>query len=43
MAILTSDIADELIRSQGFDVVIPDIYTEIENNAFAGYNIYIVL
>ena len=30
MSVLTSEIADELIRSQGLDVTIPDIYTSIE-------------
>ena len=35
MAILTTLIADQLIATQGADIVIPDIYTLIEENAFA--------
>ena len=34
MAALTSTIADQLIAEQGLNVVIPDIYASISNNAF---------
>ena len=34
MSILTSDIADRLRAEQGFDIVIPDLFTSIEEEAF---------
>ena len=39
MAVLTKEIADQLIATQGADIVIPDIYTLIEESAFAGKEI----
>ena len=34
MSILTSDIADQLIAEQGFDIIIPGHFTAIEDEAF---------
>ena len=34
MAVLTSSIASQLIAEQGKDIVIPDIYTSIDEGAF---------
>ena len=34
MAILSSDIASKLLLDQGFDLVIPNTYTSIDDNVF---------
>ena len=34
MSILTSDIADQLIAEQGFDIIIPGHFTAIEDEVF---------
>ena len=39
MTLLTRELADLLIEEQGTDIVIPSIYSEIENYAFANKGI----
>ena len=39
MSILTSEIADQLIEEQGLDIVIPDQFTSIEDDAFSNSKI----